>query len=55
MHAERERQAERITTAELETVLRSCDVLEDYPDDPRGHSCLVLGFAGPRRSTPFAR
>jgi hypothetical protein len=18
--------------------------LEDYPDDPRGHSCLVLGF-----------
>ena len=20
--------------------------LEDYPDDPRGHSCLVLGHTG---------
>lgn len=19
------------------------DVIEDYPDDPRGHSCLMLG------------
>jgi len=48
MHAERERQTERITTVELEVVLRSCELLEDYPDDPRGHSCLVLGFANTR-------
>jgi Domain of unknown function (DUF4258) len=47
-HAERERQTERITTAELEAVLKSCEILEDYPDDPRGHSCLVLGFANAR-------
>jgi hypothetical protein len=20
------------------------DLIEDYPEDPRGHSCLVLGF-----------
>ena len=20
------------------------DLVEDYPDDPRGHSCLMLGF-----------
>lgn len=45
IHAERERQADRITTLELETVLNSCELLEDYPDDSRGHSCLVLGFA----------
>jgi hypothetical protein len=48
IHAERERQADRITTLELEAVLNSCEMLEDYPDDSRGHSCLVLGFANAR-------
>lgn len=48
IHAERERQADKITVAELEAALRSCDVIEDYPEDARGHSCLTLGFAGPR-------
>jgi hypothetical protein len=23
-------------------------LLEEYPDDPRGESCLVLGFVGSR-------
>lgn len=37
--------AERIVTVdEVIEALRSGDVIEDYPDDPRGHSCLVLGF-----------
>lgn len=48
MHAERERQADRITMAELETILARCEVIEDYPEDARGHSCLVLGFADAR-------
>ena len=48
VHAERERQADKITTAELEVALQNCDLIEDYPEDSRGHSCLALGFAGTR-------
>ncbi len=46
MHAERERDADRIEIAELEHALCSehLELLEDYPTDPRGHSHLVLGF-----------
>jgi len=48
IHAERERQDDRITMTELEAALRSCEVIEDYPEDVRGHSCLVLGLADER-------
>jgi hypothetical protein len=46
LHAERERDADRIQIVEVEQALSadSLDVIEDYPDDPRGHSHLVLGF-----------
>ena len=47
-HAERERQADAIPVATLEAALLRCEVIEEYPTDPRGPSCLVLGFAGPR-------
>jgi len=30
--------------SQLEVALSSCEVLENYPDDPRGESGLVLGF-----------
>jgi hypothetical protein len=45
-HAEREREADQITVREIEEALlsRRCEVIENYPDDPRGASCLVLGF-----------
>jgi len=48
LHAERERAADKITIAELEETLlgESCEIIENYPDDPRGASCLVLGFNG---------
>lgn len=48
IHAEKERQADKITMEELEEALSSCKVIEDYPTDPRGASCLVLGFAARR-------
>jgi len=48
IHAEREREADKITVAELERALLRCIVIEDYPDDRRGPSCLVLGFSGVR-------
>jgi len=48
LHADEERLNDRVTIAELEDVLRSCEILERYPDDPRGESCLVLGFSRER-------
>jgi len=47
-HAEREREADQITVEELEEALSDCDMIEEYANDPRGPSCLVLGFAGKR-------
>lgn len=45
-HAEREREADQITIREIEEAVLSerSEVIENYPDDPRGASCLVLGF-----------
>ena len=34
-----------VTVNELEQAISSrCDVIEDYPDDKYGPSCLILGF-----------
>ena len=44
MHADQERLAEGLTVAALEQALQSAELIEDYPNDPRGHSCLILGF-----------
>ncbi|OHB72831.1 MAG: hypothetical protein A2V70_01395 [Planctomycetes bacterium RBG_13_63_9] len=32
-----------VTTAEVRLVIEEGEVIEDYPNDPRGHSCLLLG------------
>jgi hypothetical protein len=47
-HAEREREADEITMAEFDEALTHCETIEDYPNDPRGPSSLVLGFSGSR-------
>jgi hypothetical protein len=46
LHAEQERDADQILTSEIEKAFtdRESVVLEDYPDDSREHSALVLGF-----------
>lgn len=33
-----------ITSAEVESVVTSGELIEDYPHDSRGPSCLLLGF-----------
>jgi hypothetical protein len=33
-----------ITPEEVERVVLEGEMIEDYPTDPRGHSCLLLGF-----------
>jgi len=32
-----------ITTAEVRSVIDNGEIIEDYPDDTRRHSCLILG------------
>jgi hypothetical protein len=33
-----------IESAEVQAVIERGAIIEDYPNDPRGHSCLMLGF-----------
>lgn len=53
LHAEIERDAEMITLQEIEEALLSkeAEIIEDYPNDPRGPSCLMLGFT--KENSPF--
>jgi hypothetical protein len=37
-----------ITTADIRVVIDGGEVIEDYPNDARGHSCLILGLADKR-------
>lgn len=50
LHADDERIAEGLTISQLEFALSDCRIIEEYPDDPRGESCLVLGFAPDERA-----
>ena len=38
-----------ITAAEVREVVRQAEVIEDYPEDVRGHSCLLSGETSPGR------
>jgi hypothetical protein len=38
------RPARIISAEEVRRVIHEGSMVEDYPDDPRGHSCLMLGF-----------
>jgi hypothetical protein len=38
-----------INTAEVRQVVLTGEVIENYPEDPRGHSCLLLGYGEGRR------
>lgn len=43
-------QERMITTKEVRSVIDRGEVIEDYPEDPRGHSCLILGEGDENRS-----
>ena len=38
-----------ISTAEVRQIIYTGEIIEDYPDDPRGHSCLILGHGNDRQ------
>ncbi|MBI2086036.1 DUF4258 domain-containing protein [Candidatus Daviesbacteria bacterium] len=40
-HAHKERQIEQITIKEIEQTILENDIIEKYPKDPRGPSCLI--------------
>jgi hypothetical protein len=39
-----------ITTSEIQAVIKTGEVIEDYPEDARGHSCLILGVGRDNRA-----
>ena len=48
-HAQQERLEEDLDLIQIEAaIIEQGELLEEYPDDPRGESCLVLGFVESR-------
>lgn len=50
-HAVRQmsRPGRMISPGELEAIVATGEAIEDYPEDAREHSCLLLGFGDGRR------
>jgi hypothetical protein len=44
-HADDERMNDDLTVLDVEEALLFGRILEDYPDDKRGKSCLVVGYS----------
>lgn len=40
---------EIITVDEVKNVILHGEIIEEYPEDKRGHSCLLVGFPGTKR------
>ena len=38
-----------ISTSDIRKVLQEGEIIEDYPEDVRGHSCLMLGIGADDR------
>lgn len=38
-----------ISTADVRKAIEAGEIIEDYPEDARGHSCLMLGLGNDRR------
>ena len=46
-HTEKLRQR-RIKARDIEEAVKTGNIIEEYPDDPRGASCLIFGAVGER-------
>jgi hypothetical protein len=48
-HAQQERLEEDLDLIQIESaIIDQGELLKEYPGDPRGERCLLLGFVGPR-------
>jgi hypothetical protein len=45
LHAEIERKADDLTFYQIEEAILAGEILEQYPDDGRGESSLLVGFS----------
>ena len=48
-HATNQSIIRRITMQEVREAIETCEILEDYPEDKYGPSCLILGFTKSKR------
>jgi len=48
-HAKFEMATEGIFINDVKEALKKVELVEDYPEDPRGHSCLLLGLTKTKR------
>lgn len=39
-----------ISTSEVHRIINNGELIEDYPEDSRGHSCLILGYGDGERA-----
>lgn len=46
LHARNEALNDKINISKTVEIIECAELIEDYPDDPRGHSCLLLGWMG---------
>lgn len=44
-HGDQERMNDNLTIPDVEEAVLSGRILENYPEDKRGESCLVVGFS----------
>jgi hypothetical protein len=49
IHAQQERLEDDLDIEEIEQAILQGELIEQYPDDPRGASCLVGGTAGTKQ------
>lgn len=47
-HAQQERLEDDLDVSQVETAILTAQIIERYPDDPRGESCLLGGWVGSR-------
>ena len=50
IHAQQERLEDDLDLEEIKSAVLQRDLIEDYPTDPRGPSCLVAGLEEPNQS-----
>jgi hypothetical protein len=46
---EMNKEKELITTIEIRDIIFHGEIIEDYPEDKRGHSCLMFGISNNKR------
>lgn len=55
IHADNERAKDKITISEIEECFKNgtIQIIENYPEDQRGHSFLLLGYTDKKKAVHF--